>query len=112
MKLKAFTLIEGIVSMVMLSLLLSVGGLISFNLYRSLPRNEEVRMQGMLSAKLDSLIELRTLQDVQFEKGSYYFDYSTEAWQNSPNLYVGELIISDTLGRKQEMHRIFVSYEN
>lgn len=112
MKLEAFTIIEGIISMVILSLLLSVGGMISFNLYRSLPKNENVKMKGILTSQLDSLTDLGITESQKYVFGTYQIDFAVEEWNETERLYMATITLTDSLQRTETMERVFLSYED
>lgn len=110
MRFQAYTLIEGLVSMVIIGLLLSIGGAISFNLYKSLPRNENLRMQGLLKHQMDSIEQLGTLKEMNFIYSGYLVDFEMETWNESEHLVLGRLTISDTLGNQEILERVLASY--
>lgn len=111
MKLKAFTLIEGIVSMVLLSILLSVAVLISFNLYKSIPRDHMHQMEKKLEMQLDSLIRVEVEDVVNYQMGQYSMQYEMTPSDQFKNMQIATAVISDTLGNEVTKQRLFLKYD-
>lgn len=112
MRFSAFTLIEGIVSMVLLSLLLSIGVLTSFNLYKSLPRERELDMDSRMKIQLDSLIQLPVIEPVNYQSGAYEIVYQSEQSDKFQNMRLGSINIRDSLGLERSMQKLFLYYED
>ena len=110
-KLKSFTIIEGIVSMVLLSIVLSVTVLISFNLYRSFPAQHQQIMHSVLTQQMDSIIRLGSLDNIAYAQGAYQIEYKSEPATGLMNMMLARGEISDSLGNVWETKKLFVHYE-
>ncbi len=110
-KLKSFTIIEGIVSMVLLSIVLSVTVLISFNLYKSFPAQHQQFMRSVLTQQMDSIIQSGSLDNLEYAQGGYYIEYQSEQAAELKNMRLAKGVISDSLGHVWETKKLFVHYE-
>ena len=112
LRLHAFTMIEGIVSMVILSIMLSVAILVSLNLYRSMPRYKVQHMQQRLQNQMDSLVAVPEVDGITYRLGEYELTYTTEVDRRFTNMRMAYGSLSDSLGNQVDHQQLFLSYES
>lgn len=97
--LRAFTIVEGIVSMVILSLLLSVSLIIAFNVYKSFPSNPRHALETNLHFLLDSLAENKITEQGFINYRSYNVSVEVSPFYTFDQVSVLHCTITDSLGR-------------
>ncbi|MFH6986035.1 hypothetical protein [Marinoscillum luteum] len=107
MRLKAYTIIEGIVSMVLLSILLSIAVIVSFNLYRSFPARRELALKNQVTQQLDSLVAIKQIRPLTFSKDHLSLSYEVRDFQGFDLIKIGSCIGQDSTGLKEQASTIF-----
>ncbi|WP_421876523.1 hypothetical protein [Marinoscillum sp.] len=107
MKLAAYTLIEGIVTMVILSILLTAISIISFNVYRSYPSGSTLLLQNRVNASLDSMIQKKHMDLRLWSAGGIDYTYRTRKYDRFETIYRARLVGVDSLGKEYVTSGIF-----
>lgn len=112
MKLPAYTIIEGIITMVILSILLSATVMISFNVYKSFPPATELWLQNQVDMKLDSLVRLKSTRLLLWEDAHVQYNYEISKFESFDNVYRATLDGADSLGEEYNQSTIFYIVED
>lgn len=104
-------MIEGIISMIILSTLLSVGVIVSLNIYKSLPKYSVQQMKGVLGVQMDSLVGVPVVDDLVYPLGQYQMIYTTEKDGRFENIRVAKGVLIDSLGIEVSKQRLILAYE-
>ena len=107
MRCSAYTLIEGIVSMVILSLLLSISVLISFNLYRTLPAEKEISLENRAKRELDSLVNIHAVKSMTYRFDKYQVVYHVSDFEDMKNVKIATLAVTDSMENEKTKKKIF-----
>ena len=112
LKLRASTLVESIVAMLIVSIFLTLGGLVSFNLYKSIPRNDNLRMEVLAHQVLDSLVQSGVTDRIEFLVGDYGITYAATEWQTNSEVLLCQIVVRDTLGYEIFAEKLMPTYED
>ncbi|MEQ8580617.1 MAG: hypothetical protein RIC30_21720 [Marinoscillum sp.] len=107
MRLKAYTIIEGIVSMVLLSILLSVAVIVSFNLYRAFPAHRELELKNLVIHHLDSLVAMKHTRPLTFSADHLSLSYEVRDFQGFDHIMIASCMGQDSTGLKKQASTIF-----
>gem|GEM_PF-4513657 len=97
MKFQAFTLVEGVVTMIILSLILSFTLVVGFNLLTSFPSQNELNSQFYMEQSLDSLLKVGQSEPVTYRYSNYDFSYSIERFYDLDSVWVARVIFTDSV---------------
>lgn len=97
MKLPAYSLIEGVVSMVILSITLGMVGLITSNLLNSMPNGQEFHQTGRYVLHADSLTDTGILRENRsYREGILTFSFKDEPSPRFDSLLIRRYEVRDT----------------
>lgn len=109
-RLPAFTLIEGIVAMVLLSLIFSTAVLVSFRLYQGLAPVHELQLDAWLQQQMDSVVLLPPSNRLAFGSGDLSCVCFTEPLDRFSQSSVLTCTATDSLGYSVSGQRIIHFY--
>ncbi len=109
---RAFTIIEGIVSMVILSLLLSISLLIAFNLYRSYPSYPQQTLESRSDLLIDSLANTEPDDPILYSTSLYDVRCILHDFYTFDRVKRLECTITDSLGRSVVRSRLILYEED
>ena len=98
LKLPAFTIVEGVVSMLILSIILSIGAIISFNLYRAFPPYRILTFESMAQLKMDSIMERGIIEAKQWSDRGISYSLDVNPFYDMEHVYVARLSVADSFG--------------
>ena len=107
MRLSAYTIIEGIVAMVILSILLTAIVLISFNVYRTFPSARSLMLQNQVRFTLDSMTDIRYNDLRIWSQSGIDYNYTANRFDQFDHVYRATLTGMDSVGESNTQYAVF-----
>lgn len=108
MMLKAFTLIETLVTLVILSIIFTLTTIIAFNYYRSIPAWSELKAENELKRMLDSLVISQRIENYQSTIGRMEFLYECHPSTYSEKVFIAHGILRDSSNQIEQQEILII----